>query len=85
MITIDSLIKELEFGEDQPINSKLVLTWLKTIKSQRVVSHNIQLEHFIRTHFPEFYSQTVKRGMSVEEAAIQLIFDLMDITIANKE
>jgi hypothetical protein len=80
MITIDNLIKELECVEDYPINSKLVLTWLKAIKSQRAAPGNIQLERFIQTHFQEFYSQAAKRGMTVEEIAIQLIFDLMDIT-----
>jgi hypothetical protein len=80
MITIDSLIKKLEFEEDHPINSKLVLTWLKAIKSQHASPGNIQLGRFIQTHFPEFYSQAVKRVMTVEEIAIQLIFDLMDIT-----
>jgi hypothetical protein len=85
MITIDSLIKKLEFEEDHPINSKLVLEWLKIIKSQRVAFYNSQLGRFIQTHFPDFYSQAVKRRRTVEEIAIQLIFDLMDITIANKE
>jgi hypothetical protein len=80
MITIDSLIKELEFEENHPINSKLVLAWLRTIKSQRATPCNIHLERFIQTHFPEFYSQAVKMGRTVEEIAIQLIFDLMDIT-----